>query len=188
MSPKNLPRFARLFVCCLVCSVRSVQSAETAARTAPLPGLPAPLGVPAPGPMTDTPYAPQPILPGGVIVPLFPPGSPYLKMERVREAEVYNLGAPGQIASIVNIHNPSIEFHPGNRSLNTGTVVILAAGGGHNTLNVGGEGADFVPFFSNHGVSTVILRNRLRRGFDPVIGDTLSGVIGDTLIQCFSRL
>ncbi len=24
--------------------------------------------------------------------------------------------------------------------------------------------------------------------FDPVIGDTLSGVIGDTLIQCFSRL
>jgi hypothetical protein len=46
-------------------------------------------------------------------------------------------------------------------------VVILAAGGGHNTLNVGTEGADFVPFFYNYGVNTVILRNRLRRdGYD----------------------
>jgi endo-1,4-beta-xylanase len=34
---------------------------------------------------------------------------------------------------------------------------------GHNTLNVGSEGADFVPFFYNYGVNTVILRNRLRR-------------------------
>src|SRR6185295_11551001 len=35
--------------------------------------------------------------------------------------------------------------------------------GGHNTLNVGSESADFVPFFYNYGVNTVILRNRLRR-------------------------
>jgi len=30
------------------------------------------------------------------------------------------------------------------------------------TLNVGGEGADFVPFFYNYGINTIILRNRLR--------------------------
>ena len=41
--------------------------------------------------------------------------------------------------------------------------MILVAGGGHNTLNVGSESADFVPFFYNYGVNTVILRNRLRR-------------------------
>ena len=41
--------------------------------------------------------------------------------------------------------------------------MILAAGGGHNTLNVGGEGADFVPFFYNYGLNKIILRNRLRR-------------------------
>src|SRR5262249_7683154 len=35
--------------------------------------------------------------------------------------------------------------------------------GGHNTLNVGGESADFVPYFYNYGVNTIILRNRLRR-------------------------
>jgi hypothetical protein len=52
--------------------------------------------------------------------------------------------------------------------MNTGAVVILAAGGGHNTLNVGSEAADFGPFFYNYGVNTVILRNRLRRdGYNP---------------------
>lgn len=135
-----------------------------------LPPLPAPLNIPKPGPVTDAPYAPQPILPGGVVVTLFPPNSPYLKSEKLKEAEVYNMNAaaPGRIASIVNIHNPSIEFHAGSRALNTGAVVIVVAGGGHNTLNVGGEGADFVHFFANHGINTVILRNRLRRdGYNP---------------------
>ena len=134
-------------------------------RQAPLPPLPAPVGVPKPGPVTDAPYAPLPILQGGVVVPLYPPNSPFLKMEKVREAEQYNMSqaVPGRINSIVNIHNPSIEVHMVDRSLNTGAALILVAGGGHNTLNVGTESADFVPFFYNYGVNTIILRNRLRR-------------------------
>ncbi len=130
-----------------------------------LPSVPAPMGIPAPGPVTNGPYAPQPILPGGVVIPLYPAGSPMLKADRVKEAEVYNMSqaVPGRISSIVNIHNPSIEIHRVERNLNTGAVMILAAGGGHNTLNVGGESADFVPFFYNYGVNTVILRNRLRK-------------------------
>ncbi len=143
--------------------------ASGAMSAAALPALPLPMNVPKPGAVTEAPYAPQPILPGGVVVTLFPPDSPYLKKERLREAEVYNMNtsAPGRIQSIVNIHNPSIEFHAGNRALNTGTAIIVVAGGGHNTLNVGGEGADFVHFFANHGINTVILRNRLRRdGYD----------------------
>jgi acetyl esterase/lipase len=138
--------------------------------TRPLPPLPAPLGIPQPGPTNDAPYAPQPILPGGIVIPLYPAGSPHLKADRVREAEQYNLSksVPGRINSIVNIHNPSVEVHPVDGSLNTGAVVILAAGGGHNTLNVGTESADFVPYFYNYGVNTVILRNRLRRdGYSP---------------------
>jgi endo-1,4-beta-xylanase len=75
---------------------------------------------------------------------------------------------PGRVSSIVNIHNPSIEVHKVEGALNTGTAVILVAGGGHRTLNVGSEAADFVPFFYNYGVNTVILRNRLRRdGYNP---------------------
>ena len=59
-------------------------------------------------------------------------------------------------------------MHTVDRGINTGAAVILAAGGGHNTLNVGSEAADFVPFFYNYGVNTVILRNRLRRdGYNP---------------------
>ena len=140
------------------------------APRAPLPPVPAPQAIPKPGPETEQPYAPQAILPGGIVVTLFPPGSKYLKADKVHEAEKYNLSkdVPGRINSIVNIHNPSIEVHLVDRSLNTGSVVILVAGGGHNTLNVGTEAADFVPFFYNYGVNTVILRNRLRKdGYDP---------------------
>jgi len=140
-----------------------------AAAAAALPPLPAPLGLPQPGATNDAPYAPQPILPGGVIVPLYPADSPLLNRDRLREAEQYNLSqsVPGRINSIVNIHNPSIEVHTVDGGLNTGAAVILAAGGGHRTLNVGGESADFVPWFYNYGVNTVILRYRLRRdGYD----------------------
>ncbi len=127
--------------------------------------LPAPQNIPKPGPATDVPYAPQAILQGGIVIPLYPPGSPFLKMDRVREPEQYSMSqaVPGRISSIVNIHNPSIEIHTVERGINTGAVVILAAGGGHNTLNVGSEASDFVAFFYNYGVNTVILRNRLRR-------------------------
>src|SRR5262252_2749408 len=116
-------------------------------------------------PLAQTPYAPQPIVTGGIVIPLYPADSPFLKKERIAEPEVYNMQAsvPGRIQSIVNIHNPSIEIHPVDKGINTGALVILVPGGGHNTLNVGSEGADFVPFFYNYGVNTAILRNRLRK-------------------------
>jgi uncharacterized SAM-binding protein YcdF (DUF218 family) len=114
-----------------------------------LPPLPTPLAVPASAAAIDSAYAPGPILPGGIVVPLYRSGSPFLKADRVREAEHYNMSqtVPGRISSIVNIHNPSIELHTVDRGLNTGAAVILVAGGGHNTLNVGSECSDFLPFF-----------------------------------------
>ncbi|HAM70969.1 MAG TPA: 1,4-beta-xylanase [Verrucomicrobiales bacterium] len=121
---------------------------------------------PPPAPSAGAaPFVPQPILQGGIVIPLYPPGSRFLKGDRVQEPERYSMSksVPGRINSITNIHNPSIEVHAVEGGLNTGAVVILAAGGGHNTLNVGTESADFVPFFYNYGVNTVILRNRLRR-------------------------
>jgi hypothetical protein len=45
----------------------------------------------AQNPSTDAPYTPQPILPGGVVMALYPPGSPFLNKEKVREAEQYNM-------------------------------------------------------------------------------------------------
>src|SRR6185369_3991092 len=144
--------------------------------------IPAPLSVPKPGPVTDAAYAPQPILQGGIVMPLWAPGSPYLKADKIREAEQYNMSqaVAGRISYIVNIHNPSIEVHLVDRGINTGAAIILAPGGGHNNLQVGGEGADFVPFFYNYGVNTIILRNRLRRdGYNPqtdAVNDLLQAI------------
>jgi endo-1,4-beta-xylanase len=95
---------------------------------------------------------------------------------------------PGRISSIVNIHNPSIEIHTVDRGLNTGAAVILVAGGGHRTLNVGSEAADFVPFFYNYGINTIILRNRLRRdGYDverDAVNDALQSI---RLVRAYAK-
>jgi endo-1,4-beta-xylanase len=125
-----------------------------------------------------------------VVIPLYPPGSTFLKADRVREAELYhmNRSVPGRIGSIVNIHNPSIEVHMVDGSLNTGAAIILAAGGGHNTLNVGTESADFVPFFYNYGVNTVILRNRLRRdGYSPQVDAVNDALQAIRLVRAHAR-
>jgi acetyl esterase/lipase len=169
-----MTRSVTLFLSALLAMALPV-SAQTPPASSPQPAAPrpptsvlgvtpAPQRVPAPGPATEQPYAPQAMLQGGVVVPIYPAGSPLLKAARVREPEVYNMtnGVPGRIASIVNIHNPSIELHRVPAGMNTGTAVIVVAGGGHRTLNVGSEGSDFVPFFYNYGINTVILRNRLR--------------------------
>src|SRR5262249_23646802 len=151
---------------------------------------PEPLGVPKPGPATDQPYAPQPILPGGIVVPVFHPNSPLLKQDRIKEPEVYNMtnGVPGRIASIVNIHNPSVELHRVAGGMNTGAAVIVVAGGGHNTLNVGSEGADFVPFFYNYGINTVILRNRLRRdGYDPLTDEVYDLLQAIKIVRAYAE-
>jgi acetyl esterase/lipase len=150
--------------------VGSAAAQDTTVPHAPLPPIPAPMSVPKPGTQTEAPYAPQPIVQGGVVIPLFPPDSPYLKKDKINIPEQYSMStaAPGRINSIVHIHNPSIEVHLVDGGLNTGAAVILIAGGGHNTLNVGGESADFVPFFYNFGVNTIILRSRLRSdGYNP---------------------
>jgi dienelactone hydrolase len=113
----------------------------------------------------QTPFTPPPILTGGQVVPLYPPGSPFLNAARIAEPEQNNpaKGVPGRIQSIVNVHNPSIEFHPADPSNNTGVAMIVIPGGGHNSLVVGTEGADVVHYLFNYGINSFILRNRLRR-------------------------
>jgi len=170
---KNVFRLAAAIVplSAVVFSIALAQNAPAPGGSRPaLPPIPAPQAVPAPGPATDGPYQPLALMPGGIVMTLFPPDSPYLNKARIKEPEVYAMSkaSPGRVSNITNIHNPSIEVHTVEGGLNTGTVMILAAGGGHNTLNVGGEADDFVPFFYNYGVNTVILRNRLRTsGYNP---------------------
>jgi endo-1,4-beta-xylanase len=137
---------------------------------APLPPVPAPQAVPKPGPVTKGPYAPQALLPGGIVMPLYAPGSPFLNAKRVSEAEIYTLdpAVPGRVQYMTNIHNPSIEVHLASGGNNSGTAVILAAGGGHSLLVIGAEATDPVPYFYQYGINTIILRYRLRTsGYEP---------------------
>lgn len=161
-----------------------------AAAQAPLPPIPAPLNVPKPGPQTDAPYAPQPILQGGIVIPLFPPDSPYLRKDKITIPEQYGMStsAPGRINSIVHIHNPSIEVHLVDGGLNTGAAIILIAGGGHNTLNVGSESADFVPYFYNFGINTVILRSRLRSdGYNPQTDEVYDAQQAIRMVRAYAK-
>jgi len=151
----------------MILSLLSLPVSATA-RPEGLPPPPAPMGVQAAGPVTEGPYQPQAIVPGGVVVTLYPADSSYLNQERIHEAENYGTYSAPFLGYMTNIHNPSIEFHAAKGAINTGTAVIIAAGGGHNTLGVAGEGADVVPYFTNRGISAIILRNRLRSdGYDP---------------------
>jgi endo-1,4-beta-xylanase len=94
----------------------------------------------------------------------------------------------GRISSIVNIHNPSIEVHTVEGGVNTGAAIILVAGGGHRTLNVGGEGADFVPFFANYGVNTIILRSRLRSdGYNPQTDEVYDALQSIRMVRAYAK-
>jgi hypothetical protein len=121
----------------------------------------------------DGPFVPAAALPGGIVVPLYAADSPFLKKERVHEAEKYNTSgksSDGRLLNTLNIHNPTIELHLAPAENNTGTVIIVAPGGGHKILWVGPEGYDLVPLFRKQGVSTIVLRNRLRvDGYEPTV-------------------
>lgn len=119
----------------------------------------------------DGPFLPAPALPGGIVLPLYPKDSPLLNHERLHEAERYNTAgkSDGKLLNTLNIHNPSIEVHLApSDAPSTGAAIIIAPGGGHKILWVGPEGYDLVPIFAKFGVSTIVLRNRLRvDGYEP---------------------
>jgi acetyl esterase/lipase len=174
----------------LAFAATSAIAQESTTPHAALPPLPTALNIPAPGVPTDAPYAPQPILQGGLVIPLFAPDSQYVKKDKINIPEKYNMSASvaGRISSIVHIHNPSIEVHLVDGGMNTGAAVILIAGGGHNTLNVGGEGADFIPFFYNFGVNTIILRSRLRSdGYNPQTDEVYDTQQAIRMVRAYSK-
>ncbi len=118
----------------------------------------------------DGPFIPQPAVDGGIVLPLYAPDSSKLNKDRIHEAEKYNSTNANatKLLTTINIHNPSIEVHLANNREQNGTVVVVAPGGGHNILWVGPEGYDMIPFFAKQGISTVVLRNRLRvDGYEP---------------------
>ncbi len=120
----------------------------------------------------DGPFIPEPALPGGKVLPLYAADSPLLKKDRIHEAEKYNTtnASATKLLNTLNIHYPTIEVHLAEDRKSNGAAIIVAPGGGHKILWVGPEGYDTVPFFAKYGISTIVLRNRLRvDGYEPTI-------------------
>ncbi len=112
--------------------------------------------------LAQTPQVPPPIVPGARVIALWPPGSPTLHGFDEKEVVTMSAGQPDRVQKIVNIHNPSIELHLASPDKANGLAIVVAAGGGNNELNVGTEGTDISTWLNGLGISTFILRYRLR--------------------------
>jgi hypothetical protein len=108
---------------------------------------------------------PKPLVPGAKVVTLWPAGSPMLKaLAGWDQPEGFNMtrGNPSRVESVVNIHNPSIELHLAPPDKANGMAVIVAAGGGNITCNVGPEGTAIADWLNSLGIHAFIERYRLR--------------------------
>ena len=67
---------------------------------------------------------------------------------------------------ISNVHKPSITVYLPSKERASGTAVVIAPGGGHNSLWVDHEGHNLAKFLSERGVAGVVLKYRLAREKD----------------------
>ena len=96
---------------------------------------------------------------------MWPKGSPALRaMPGSDKPEQFNVskGPPQRVQSVINIHNPSIEVHLAPADKANGMAVIVIAGGGNKTCNVGNEGIDIAEWLNGLGVHAFIERYRLK--------------------------
>ncbi len=108
---------------------------------------------------------PQPVFPGAKVVTLWPAGSPMLRpLAGYDKPEVFKMrnGSPGVVDAVTNIHNPSIELHLAPPDKANGLAIIVAAGGGNSTCNLGTEGTDIAKWLNSLGISAFVERYRLR--------------------------
>jgi endo-1,4-beta-xylanase len=108
---------------------------------------------------------PKPLVSGAKVMTLWPKGSPKLRaLPGYDKPEQFNLskGRPERVQSVENIHNPSIEIHLAPADKANGMAVIVAAGGGNKTCNVGSEGTDIADWLNGLGIHAFVERYRLR--------------------------
>jgi len=96
------------------------------------------------------------------VIFLWPKGAPTLQgTDEKEKLSPPDVQPGGQITSIRNVHNPSIEIHLPPSDTATGTAIIVAPGGGHQQLVWKSEGTDIARWLNGLGVAAVILKYRL---------------------------
>jgi endo-1,4-beta-xylanase len=139
--------FAWIGVTCLAAqAVHAVEADATTAPAAPAVKL----------------VEPKPLIAGHKVVTLFPPGHPALKaLPGYDQDEKFAIWG-GHVGAVTNIHNPSIELYLAPPEKANGMSVVLSAGGGNSSCNVGPEGTDIAAWLNTLGVSCFVHRYRLK--------------------------
>lgn len=94
---------------------------------------------------------------------LWPNGAPGSEGKTAEEAVRV---APAGDHIISSVHKPSIGVYLPSKETGTGVAVVIAPGGGHNSLWVDHEGYNVAKWLSEHGVAGIVLKYRLAREKD----------------------
>ncbi|WP_395146395.1 alpha/beta hydrolase [Armatimonas sp.] len=92
---------------------------------------------------------------------LYPPGHPTLQGQNEKEILTPPDPKPGQYYNIKNVHNPIIEVFLPPKEKATGTLIVVAPGGGHRELGWPNEGIQIAQWLNSHGVAAAVLKYRL---------------------------
>jgi len=95
------------------------------------------------------------------VVLLWPQGGP--GSEGNTGAESVRVAAPGGDHVVSNVHQPSLTVYLPAREKATGAAVVIAPGGGHNSLWMDHEGYNIASWLSERGVAGFVLKYRLAR-------------------------
>lgn len=106
-------------------------------------------------------------------LPLYPPGHPTLQGQSEKEILTPPNPKPGQYYNIKNVHNPIIEVFLPPKEKNTGTLIVVAPGGGHRELGWPNEGTQIAKWLNERGVAAAVLKYRL--AFTPNYKYTVEG-------------
>jgi endo-1,4-beta-xylanase len=95
------------------------------------------------------------------IVRLWPKSAP--GSEGKSGAEAVRIAAPGGDHVVSNVHQPSLTVYLPSKDKATGAAVVIAPGGGHNSLWMDHEGFNVASWLSERGVAGFVLKYRLAR-------------------------
>lgn len=106
--------------------------------------------------------APQPFVPSGPVIPLWPGHAPGSEGKTAPERWVEG-GTPDSFHRVTDIHRPSLTVYLPPKSRADVPAVIIAPGGGHRYLVVDLEGEFVAKKLNAFGVAAFVLRSRLSR-------------------------
>ncbi|HWC76412.1 MAG TPA: alpha/beta hydrolase [Blastocatellia bacterium] len=93
------------------------------------------------------------------VIKLYPGAAPGSESWTHQEKEFFSTVFNTQV--VTNVSQPSLTAYLADKSIATGTAVIIAPGGGFHALSINSEGIDVAKWLNAKGVSAFVLKYRL---------------------------